>query len=207
MKHSIALSNFDFGNIHRKIFGCIAQAGRRAGARAGGHRRPASLPAGRLAGFGKGQVIYTHIHRSLSLSVYIYIYICISVYMYVCIYIYIYIHMYVCIFLDNLSSHSCSCPSRCLLKMCGLYLGKGQLWSALMGSLQISCLMTGTFWALPLAYCYLPRSARAHLFPQSVEIHYFCSGPISVDPICPQPTLGDCAFRVLRASAAALNKP
>ena len=39
------------------------------------------------------------------------------------------------------------------------------------------------FWVLPLAYFYLPESARAHLFPQSVEIHYFCSGPISVDPI------------------------
>ena len=25
-------------------------------------------------------------------------------------------------------------------------------------------------------------------FPQSVRINYFCSGPISVDPICPQPS-------------------
>ena len=29
-----------------------------------------------------------------------------------------------------------------------------------------------------------PRSARAHLFPQSVKLHYFCSGPICLDPIC-----------------------
>ena len=43
------------------------------------------------------------------------------------------------------------------------------------------------FWVLHLAYFYLPRSARAYLFPRSVKIHYFCSGPISVDPICPQP--------------------
>ena len=43
------------------------------------------------------------------------------------------------------------------------------------------------FGVLPLAYFYLPKSARAYLFPQSVRIHYFCSGPISVDPICPQP--------------------
>ena len=49
-------------------------------------------------------------------------------------------------------------------------LGKGQLGSALMGSLQI-----------------LVFFARAYLFPQSVEIHYFCSGPINVDRICPQP--------------------
>ena len=24
-------------------------------------------------------------------------------------------------------------------------------------------------------------------FPQSAKIRYFCSGPVSVDPICPQP--------------------
>ena len=46
----------------------------------------------------------------------------------------------------------------------------------------------GTFWILPLTYFYLPKSARAYPFPQSVRIHYFCSGPISVDPICPQQT-------------------
>ena len=45
----------------------------------------------------------------------------------------------------------------------------------------------GTFWVLPLTYFYIPQSAREYLFPQSVKIHYFCSGPISVDPIRPQP--------------------
>ena len=34
---------------------------------------------------------------------------------------------------------------------------------------------------------YLPLSARAYHFPKFVRIHNFCSGPISVDPICPQP--------------------
>ena len=39
----------------------------------------------------------------------------------------------------------------------------------------------GAFWVLPLTYfVYLPESARAYLLPQSVEINYFCSGPISV---------------------------
>ena len=46
----------------------------------------------------------------------------------------------------------------------------------------------GTFWVLPLTYIYLPQSARTYIFPQSVKIHYFCSGLISADPICPQPT-------------------
>ena len=45
----------------------------------------------------------------------------------------------------------------------------------------------GTFWVLPLPYFDMPKSARAYLFPQSVEIHYFRSGPMSADPICPQP--------------------
>ena len=39
----------------------------------------------------------------------------------------------------------------------------------------------GTFWVLPLTYVYLPKSARAYLFRQSVKTYYFCSGPISVD--------------------------
>ena len=48
-----------------------------------------------------------------------------------------------------------------------------------------------TFWVLPSTYFYLPKGARAYLFPQSIEINYlFCSGPVSVDPICPQPTVG-----------------
>ena len=46
----------------------------------------------------------------------------------------------------------------------------------------------GTFWVPTLTYLYFPKSARAYLFPQSVRIHYFCSGPISVGPVCPPPS-------------------
>ena len=46
----------------------------------------------------------------------------------------------------------------------------------------------GAFWVLPLTYVYLPQSARAYLFYKYVNNNYLCSGPISVDPICPQPT-------------------
>ena len=45
----------------------------------------------------------------------------------------------------------------------------------------------GTCWVLPLTYFYLPKSSKGVLFPQSVSNHYFCSGPTSADPICPQP--------------------
>ena len=58
----------------------------------------------------------------------------------------------------------------------------------------------GTFWVLPLTSFYPPKRARSYLFPQSVKIHYFCSGPIRVDPICPQPRPG-------AARAAALQVP
>ena len=36
----------------------------------------------------------------------------------------------------------------------------------------------GTFWVLPLTYLYIPKSARANLFPRSAKIPYFRSGPI-----------------------------
>ena len=48
----------------------------------------------------------------------------------------------------------------------------------------------GTFWVLPLTYFYLPKSARAYLFPQSVKIHYFCIGPMNIDPICQDSSKG-----------------
>ena len=58
--------------------------------------------------------------------------------------------------------------------------------SALTGSLQISCFFDrGFFWVLPLTYVYLPKSARAYLFPQSIKIVYFCSGPVSAAVLTP----------------------
>ena len=46
----------------------------------------------------------------------------------------------------------------------------------------------GTFWVLPLTYFYLPKSTRVYPFSPICHIScYFCSGPISVDPICQQP--------------------
>ena len=57
--------------------------------------------------------------------------------------------------------------------------GKGQIGSALNGvAANFVFFDRGTFWVL--------QSARAHLFHQSDNIPYFCSGPISVDPICRQ---------------------
>ena len=65
-------------------------------------------------------------------------------------------------------------------------LGKGQIGSALMGSLH--CIFVvfvdrETFWVLPLTYFDHPKSARAHPFPQSVKIKYFCGGPLVLTPV------------------------
>ena len=58
-----------------------------------------------------------------------------------------------------------------------------KMGSARRGSLQLSGILTETFWVLPLTYFwYLPKSARVYLFPQSVEIRYFCSSPIKCRP-------------------------
>ena len=48
----------------------------------------------------------------------------------------------------------------------------------------------GTFWVLPFTYVFLPKSARAYLFPQSVKFITFAAAPLySVDPICSQPVV------------------
>ena len=89
------------------------------------------------------------------------------------------------------------------------HLGKGQMGSALMGSLRISCFLTGTCWLLPLTDVYLPKSARAYLFLRSVKNHYFCSGTISVDPIRPQPNeTRPCRHATMpRRSCSAVSAP
>ena len=53
-----------------------------------------------------------------------------------------------------------------------------------MGSTQfIIFLDRGTFWVLPLTYFYLPRSARAYLFPQSdKQIITFAAAPLASTP-------------------------
>ena len=73
------------------------------------------------------------------------------------------------------------------------------MWSALMGSLPMSWLLTETFRALPSAYFCLPECARGCFSPQSVKTHSFSSGPISVVPICPRPRR---ASRSCRARAS-----
>ena len=41
-----------------------------------------------------------------------------------------------------------------------------------------------------MTYLYLPKSARAYLFPKLTKTNdYFCSDPVSADPICPQPSM------------------
>ena len=64
--------------------------------------------------------------------------------------------------------------------------GKGEMGSALMESLQISCFLTEELFGTPVK-CVFPIVCQGVPFSQSGKIPYFCSGPISVDPICSQP--------------------
>ena len=63
----------------------------------------------------------------------------------------------------------------------------GQMWSALMGSLQISCCLTGTFGGTPVNLLLFSQKCQGVPFSPSCQ-NSFCSGTISVDPICPQPS-------------------
>ena len=91
-----------------------------------------------------------------------------------CIYIYIYIHK------GDFLPYEMHYPE----------LGKGTNGVSTNGVTADSMISfdRGTFGVLPLTYFYLPKSGRAYLFSQSVKNIYLCSGPISVDPICLQPT-------------------
>ena len=73
-----------------------------------------------------------------------------------------------------------------MLRMTHEELGKGRMGSALMGSLHFFLFDRRAFWVLPLTYFSLPKKARAYLLPQSAKNQYFCSDPISLDPIGPQ---------------------
>ena len=55
--------------------------------------------------------------------------------------------------------------------------------SALVGSLQNSCFLTGICRVLPLVYFYILKSARAYLFTQSVnDIIVFAAAPLVLTP-------------------------
>ena len=72
----------------------------------------------------------------------------------------------------------------CLLTA-GAYveLGKGQMGSALMGSLQMFMFSDRrTFWVLPLTYFYLPKSARAYFFPDPSKCIAFAAAPLVLTP-------------------------
>ena len=69
----------------------------------------------------------------------------------------------------------------------------GQMGSALMGSLQISCFLTeGLFGYSPQPTFISPEVPGRTFFRNLSKLFTFCSGPVSVDPICPQPTAARC---------------
>ena len=98
------------------------------------------------------------------------------VYIYIYIYIYIYTHTYNIFVYMHLSL--------------SIYIYIGTTGVSTHGvTAKFMFLDRGTCRLLPLTYFYLPRSAREYRFPQSVKVQNFCSGPVSVDPICPQSSI------------------
>ena len=135
--------------------------------------------------------IYIYIDIHVCVYTYIYIYMCIYIY----IYIYIYLYIHTCtlgnpVRLLELSrkergrwskSTQPQRPPRKQMACSGTARFTGEpRWGRepLLPSLS-RVLDRGTFWVLPLTY-----SARVYLFPQSVKINYFCSGPANVGMMC-----------------------
>ena len=137
-----------------------------------------------------------------------YVYIYIHTYVYIYIYInkqqHIYIYIYIYIYRDPL--YYIGPPHLYILKRCQFApapwqlcrnssraaapIGKGHMGSALMGSLQSSCFLTeGLLGVLPVNLLLSSQKWQGvPFFPNLSRIHYFCSDPISVDPIFPQPS-------------------
>ena len=112
--------------------------------------------------------------------------------LYIYTYIYIYVYMY--------SAYNVTCGGVASeLISSGAVLGKGQMGSALTGSLQISCLFDrGTFWALPLTYFCIPKSARAYLFPQSLEFITCAEAPLVLTSFLRSQAVGICTTKTPR---------
>ena len=118
--------------------------------------------------------IYIYIYVNTHVYIYIYIYIYLSLSLYIYIYVlFIYIHRYRCPPRWARSPEGSSRPAGCRRGTHGL--------STNGVTANLVFLTEGLF-----GYSF--QKCQGVPFSQSVEIHYFCSGPVSVDPICPQPT-------------------
>ena len=90
-----------------------------------------------------------------------------SIYIYIYIYImYVYIYMYIYIYREREIEREC-------IHTHGV-------------TANLMLLDRWTFGVLPLAYFYHPKVPGRTFFPKLSTIITFCSGPISVDPVCPQ---------------------
>ena len=84
----------------------------------------------------------------------------------------------------ELRTFACVSRSRRAVTL-GVYV-KGTNGSALMGSLQLSFLLRD-FWGTPANLLLPYQKCQGIPFSPICQKYYFCSGPISADPICPQP--------------------
>ena len=92
--------------------------------------------------------------------------------MYVCIYIYIYVYIYIYI---HIYKHGIYIYIYIYIYTRGT---DGVSTNGVTANLMF--FDRGTFWVLPLIYCYLPTSASAYLFPRICQISliYFAAAPL-----------------------------
>ena len=88
-----------------------------------------------------------------------------------------------------------------------MVVGKGQMGSALMGSLQISCFVdTGDFWGTPVKLLVFSQKCQGVPFSPICQNGLLLQRPISVDHICPQTSLDGVWVGVERTFFANLSK-
>ena len=119
---------------------------------------------------------------------YIYIYIYMYTYMSLSLSLYIYIY-FIILFISATSGAGWTGWHRAQQPHARAHVfGNGRGGSALMGSLRLSCFWQRGFLGTPVNLLLSSQKCQGVPFLRYVKICYFCSGAISVDPICPQPT-------------------
>ena len=128
------------------------------------------------------------IYLSIYLSLYIYIYICMCIYIYVCVCVCIYIYIYISrvfapvdyawdFLAASFQSFATEVPGA------SMDLGKGRMGSALMGSLQVSCLLTeGSFGCSRYPTCIFPKVPGRTFLPKLPKLTTFAAAPLASTP-------------------------
>ena len=79
-------------------------------------------------------------------------------------------------------------PAPPLVRAARAQVGKGQMGSALMVSLQVSCFCDRDFWGIPVNLLLSPQKCQGVPFSPICQHSLLLQRPLRVDPICLQPS-------------------